>query len=78
MISAQIAVKAKDGYAVLAGAAGTEKWTALWRMAGREDLANDPQYLGGQDKSAEFTTTRWSRPSKHGPSIFPSGKLPRN
>ncbi len=54
MISAQIAVKAKDGYAVLAGAAGTDKWTALWRMAGRDDLANDPQYLGGQDVSAEF------------------------
>ncbi len=54
MISAQIAVKAKDGYAVLAGAAGTDKWTALWRMAGRDDLADDSQYLGGQDVSAEF------------------------
>ena len=54
MISAQIAVKAKDGYAVLAGAQGEEKWINLWRMAGRDDLASDPQYLGGQDVSAEF------------------------
>ena len=53
MISAQITLKAKDGYAVLAGAAGKEKWIALWQMVGREELAQDPLYLGGAD-SGEF------------------------
>ena len=53
MISAQIALKAKDGYVVLAGAAGEEKWVALWKLIGREDLAQDPLYLG-QSNSGEF------------------------
>ena len=53
MISAQITVKAKDGYAVLAGAAGKAKWVALWQLAGREDLAQDPLYLG-QANCGEF------------------------
>ena len=53
MISAQIALKAKDGYVVLAGAAGEEKWVALWQLVGREDLAQDPLYLG-QSHSGEF------------------------
>ena len=46
MISAQIALKAKDGYVVLAGAAAEEKWVALWPFVGREELAKDPRYLG--------------------------------
>ena len=53
MISAQIILKAKDGYAVLAGAAGKDKWVALWQLVGREDLAHDPLYLG-QANSGEF------------------------
>ena len=53
MISAQITLKAQDGYAVLAGAAGKEKWVALWHLVGREDLAQDPLYLG-QANSGEF------------------------
>ncbi len=46
MISAQITVRAKDGYVVLAGAGDEEKWVALWRLIGREELAQDPQFLG--------------------------------
>ena len=56
MISAQITLQAKDGYVVLAGAIGSEKWTALWQLAGREDLACDPRYLG-QGNSGEFYFT---------------------
>ena len=53
MLSAQLALKAKDGYVVLAGAGGAEKWKALWRLIGREDLIKDPRYLG-EGISGEF------------------------
>ncbi len=53
MLSAQLALKAKDGYVVLAGAGGAEKWMALWRLIGREDLIEDPRYLG-EGISGEF------------------------
>jgi CoA:oxalate CoA-transferase len=47
MFSAQLALKAKDGYVVLAGAGNAEeKWKALWKLIGREELIEDPRYLG--------------------------------
>ena len=46
MLSAQLALKAKDGYVVLAGAGGPEKWKVLWRFMDREDLIEDARYLG--------------------------------
>ena len=46
MLSAQLALKTKDGYVVLAGAGGPEKWKVLWRFMGREDLIEDDRYLG--------------------------------
>ena len=46
MISAPLTLKAKDGYVVLAGAREEEKWVALWRLAGREELIQDPRFLG--------------------------------
>ena len=46
MISAQITLKAKDGYVVLAGAGAEEKWVELWRLIGREELSQDPHFLG--------------------------------
>jgi crotonobetainyl-CoA:carnitine CoA-transferase CaiB-like acyl-CoA transferase len=47
MFSAQLALRAKDGYVVLAGAGNAEeKWKALWRLIGREELIEDPRYLG--------------------------------
>ncbi len=53
MLSAQLALQAQDGYVVLAGAGGAEKWMALWRLIGREDLIEDPRYLG-EGISGEF------------------------
>ena len=53
MLSAQLALRAKDGYVVLAGAGGAEKWKDLWRLIGREDLIEDPRYLG-EGISGEF------------------------
>ncbi len=53
MFTAQLAVKAKDGYAVLAGAGTTDKWAALWRHIGRGDLVNDSRFLG-QGVTGEF------------------------
>ncbi len=53
MFSAQLVLKAKDGYAVLAGAGDEEKWVALWQLLGREDLTQDPRYLG-KGISGEF------------------------
>ena len=46
MTSAQLALEARDGYVVLAGAIGEEKWEALWRHVGRAELTEDPRYLG--------------------------------
>ena len=47
MFSAQLALRAKDGYVVLAGAGNAgEKWTALWKLVGREELSEDTRYLG--------------------------------
>ena len=46
MISAQITLKASDGYVVLAGAGAEEKWVALWPYVGRAELAEDTRYLG--------------------------------
>ena len=46
MFSAQLALKASDGYVVLAGAGDEHKWVALWQLIGRPELAQDPRYLG--------------------------------
>ncbi len=46
MLSAQLALRAKDGWVVLAGAGGPEKWKDLWRLMDREDLIKDERYLG--------------------------------
>ena len=47
MFSAQLALRAKDGYVVLAGAGNApQKWTALWKLVGREELIEDTRYLG--------------------------------
>ena len=46
MFSAQLVLKAQDGYVVLAGAGDEEKWVAMWKLLGRDDLLNDPRYLG--------------------------------
>jgi crotonobetainyl-CoA:carnitine CoA-transferase CaiB-like acyl-CoA transferase len=53
MFTAQLALKAKDGYVVLAGSGGVDKWKALWQMIGREELIEDPRYLG-QGVTGEF------------------------
>ncbi len=54
MITAQLALKASDGYAVLAGSGGGGgKWEGLWRLIGRDELIEDPRYLG-QGISGEF------------------------
>ena len=53
MFSAQLVLKTNDGYAVLAGAGDEDKWVALWQLLGREDLIQDPQYLG-KGISGEF------------------------
>jgi len=46
MLSAQLALRAKDGWVVLAGAGGPEKWKTLWRFMEREDLIDDERFLG--------------------------------
>ncbi len=46
MLSAQLALRAKDGWVVLAGAGGPEKWKTLWRFMEREDLIEDERFLG--------------------------------
>jgi len=46
LMTAGLTFQAKDGYVVLAGVRPEERWRALWSLIGRDDLINDPQYLG--------------------------------
>ena len=47
MFSAQLTLRAADGFVVLAGAGNADdKWTAMWNLVGRPELADDPRYLG--------------------------------
>ena len=47
MFSAQLTLRASDGYVVLAGAGNADdKWRAMWNLIGRPELADDPRYLG--------------------------------
>ena len=46
MAYAQLTLEARDGYVVLAGVVDAEKWAALWKLIGREELMQDPRYLG--------------------------------
>ena len=48
MATAGVTFKAKDGYVVLAGARSQERLRSLWQTIGREDLAQDPRFLGGE------------------------------
>ena len=53
MATAGLTFRAKDGYVVMAVVRLTERWRQLWQMAGREDLLEDPRYLG-QGGNGEF------------------------
>ena len=45
-ISAGLVLQTEDGQVVLAGARPQRSWEALWRMLEREDLLDDPRYVG--------------------------------
>ncbi|PKB79392.1 MAG: hypothetical protein BZY88_13615 [SAR202 cluster bacterium Io17-Chloro-G9] len=45
-ISAGLVLRTQDGQVVLAGARPERSWEAMWRMLGREDLLQDPRYVG--------------------------------
>lgn len=46
LVTAGMPFKAKDGYVLMAGVRSTERLRAMWQMLGRDDLAEDPRYLG--------------------------------
>ena len=57
MFSAQLTLRASDGYVVLAGAGNADdKWRAMWNLIGRPELSEDPRYLG-RDVSGQFYVT---------------------
>ena len=45
-IGAGLVLQARDGQVVLAGARPERSWEAMWRMLGREELLQDPRFLG--------------------------------
>ncbi len=49
LAQAGITLRASDGYVVMAGARVRERWSNLWRLVGREDLADNPNYLAPGD-----------------------------
>ena len=48
MATAGVTFRASDGYVVLAGARTEQRLRSLWQTVGREDLAQDPRFLGGE------------------------------
>jgi CoA:oxalate CoA-transferase len=46
LVTAGITFRAKDGYVLMAGVRSEERWRALWRLIGRDDLIEDPRFLG--------------------------------
>ena len=49
LATAGLTFRAGDGYVVMAGARLAERWRALWQLIGREELTEDPRYLGQGD-----------------------------
>ena len=46
LTTAGLTFKAKDGYVVMAGVRSEERLRAMWKLVGREELTEDPRYLG--------------------------------
>ena len=53
LVTAGMPFKAKDGYVLMAGVRSTERLRAMWELLGRDDLAEDPRYLG-KDPDGDF------------------------
>ncbi len=49
LASAGITFRARDGYVIMAGARVRERWQNLWKLVGRDDLADVPEYLAPGD-----------------------------
>ena len=55
LMTAGMPFKARDGYVLMAGVRSEERLRAMWQLIGREDLAEDPRYLGkGSDGDFYF------------------------
>jgi crotonobetainyl-CoA:carnitine CoA-transferase CaiB-like acyl-CoA transferase len=56
LVTAGMPFKARDGYVLMAGVHSEERLRALWQLIGRDDLAEDPRYLGkGADGDFYFS-----------------------
>ena len=78
MASAGLTLRASDGYVVMAGDKSESRMRALWELVGRNDLTEDPRFLG-QGASGEFyhnevipAIEAWS---EHRPKWEVAGKL---
>ncbi|MBI4201137.1 MAG: CoA transferase [Chloroflexi bacterium] len=46
MYAPWLCLEANDGFVMVSGGGGSERWKQLWQAIGRPDLASDPQYTG--------------------------------
>jgi crotonobetainyl-CoA:carnitine CoA-transferase CaiB-like acyl-CoA transferase len=53
LVTAGMPFRARDGYVLMAGVRSSERLRAMWQLLGRDDLAEDPRYLG-QDPDGDF------------------------
>jgi len=53
LVTAGMPFKARDGYVLMAGVRSSERLRAMWQLLGRDDLAEDPRYLG-QNPDGDF------------------------
>ena len=49
LANAGITFRASDGYVIMAGARVRERWSNLWKLVGRDDLADNDEYLAPAD-----------------------------
>ena len=49
LANAGMTLRASDGYVIMAGARVQERWSNLWRLVGRDDLSDNPDYLAPGD-----------------------------
>ena len=74
LANAGITFRASDGYVIMAGARVPERWRNLWRLVGRDDLADNPDYLAPGD--GEFIHDQVIPALENGRSSAPSGRWP--
>ena len=77
LANAGMTLRASDGYVIMAGARVPERWSNLWKLVGRDDLADNPDYLapGDGDFIVQHVIPALEEWSQHRPRWEVAGKI---